>query len=184
MYLQELEKRRPNNPDIPKFTVDDNIADIEHEYNRRSTSDTESEMVALMKEGLKLLCQGIEVGNNKVGPFLKLHRWSDVVCHDVDKKDSRYDEPLCNIYRLYFSGRGRMNPIVQLGMLLLGSMLMHHMKKSMCPNWEPKTGTTPAPGPPAPPATPYNFPPTQFQAPAPPKPAGVGRPTFPKPPLI
>lgn len=176
-YIKNLDERRRENPTIPHFTIHDKLEDIEREHNRIYTSEAEKQMVEAFKEGLKFICSTIEWGNNKVGPFLKLHRWSDIVARDVNDK-KKYDEPLLNMYRMYFSGRGRMNPFVQLGMLLGTSMLGHHMKMEANPNWDPLSSHRPTAAPQAPPATPYNFAPDQFQRPA----ATASRPAFPKPP--
>lgn len=172
--------------------MQDRLEDIEKEFNRTYSSEAEKQMVGYMKEGIKFGASSIEFANQKWGPWLKLRKWSNIIARDMDAPDSQYTEPLCGVYRQYIAARGKVNPLLQLGTLLAFSMVGHHMKMDNNPDWEPLAGTTDAPiG--APPATPYNYPPSQYvpqpayaQPPATTAaaPSAAARPTFPKPPSM
>lgn len=170
-YLENLDMKRRDDPTIRQFTLDDPLEEIEREFNRTYSSEAEKEGVEFMREVLKFSTSCIEGANQKYGPILKLRKWSSIIARDVDEPGSQYNEALCGVYRTYFAGRSRMNPLLQLGGLLGMSMLGHHWKMENNPSWEPLAsqsvpGAPGAPPPNAPPnATPYNYPPSQYYQP-------------------
>ena len=183
-YIHNLEERRGDYPQMPRFSTHHKLEDIEEWHNRVYSSDAERQMVGHFKDALKLACSSLEWGNKKLGPFLKLTRWSDVVARDINRNKG-YDEVLCQIYRLYFAGRARINPVIQLGMMLGMSMVNHHVKMDGNPNWNPMEGSSAAAQPTPAPVTPYNFTPDQFaQHSQQQGQSGRQRPVFPKPPPI
>lgn len=106
-----------------EYSTADSLEDIEFEFSRQKMNQDTVNSVALMRDTLKLIITGIELGNNRLGPFLNLDGWSSGMTSDMN----RYDHCLERIYKQYFR-KGSMNPLVELGFLMLSSMFMHHFK--------------------------------------------------------
>ncbi len=123
-FLMELKKLRMQGCHLTReYSTKDKLEDIKYEYERQKMNLDCINSVALMSDGLKLGLSGIEMLNNKLGPFLQLHGWSESVTQDM----SRYNHVLERIYRKYWR-HGSFNPLVELGMLLVGSMMMFHFQ--------------------------------------------------------
>ena len=122
--LMELKKMRMQGVHLTReYSTGDSLEDIEFEFSRQKMNMDTVNSVALMRDTMRLIITGIELGNERMGPFLNLSGWSSTVTSDM----SRYDHCLERIYKMYFR-RGSINPIVELGFLLMGSMFMHHFK--------------------------------------------------------
>ena len=106
-----------------EYSTGDSLEDIEWEFSRQKMNQDTVNSVALMRDTLKLIITGVELGNNRLGPFLNLDGWSSGMTSDMN----RYDHCLERIYKQYFR-KGSMNPIVELGFLMVSSMFMHHFK--------------------------------------------------------
>ena len=105
------------------FGMADSIESMEYEVERhRIQADTDTS-VAFMKDAIKLGLSGLEIVNQKLGPFLMLDGWSDTVTGDMN----RFDPSLKRIYKRLFR-RGAPNPFVELAMIIFGSMVLHHFK--------------------------------------------------------
>jgi hypothetical protein len=90
-----------------------------------------------MKNLLQMLFTGIEMGNARFGPWLELQGWSKTATRDM----SKYDGPLTRIYQRIWR-HGSINPFVELGMLVGGSMIMYHAQNKML---RPRPGPRPRP---------------------------------------
>lgn len=122
--LMELKKMRMQGVHLTReYSTGDSLEDIEFEFSRQKMNMDTVNSVALMRDTMRLIITGIELGNERMGPFLNLSGWSGTVTSDM----TRYDHCLERIYKMYFR-RGSINPIVELGFLLMGSMFMHHFK--------------------------------------------------------
>ena len=123
-FLMELKKLRMQGCHLTReYSTKDKLEDIKYEFERQKMNLDCINSVALMSDGLKLGLSGLEMANNKLGPFLHLHGWSESVTQDM----SRYNHVLERIYRKYWR-QGSLNPLVELGMLLVGSMMMYHFQ--------------------------------------------------------
>ncbi len=133
-FLMELKKLRMQGCHLTReYSTKDRLEDIKYEYERQKMNLDCINSVALMSDGLKLGLSGIEMANNKLGPFLHLHGWSESVTQDM----SRYNHVLERIYRKYWR-QGSLNPLVELGMILVGSMMMFHFQnKFLGPTQQP-----------------------------------------------
>lgn len=116
-----------------EYSTQDSLEDIKYEFERQKMNLDTVNGTALLKDGLKLGVSGIEMLNNKLGPFLRLQGWSESVTNDM----SRFDNVLTRIYLKYLNRTSSMNPIVELGFVLAGSMLMFHFQQSV---FGPKPG--------------------------------------------
>jgi len=117
-----------------EYSTQDSLDDIKYEFERQKMNLDTVNGTALMKDGLKLGVSGLEMLNNKLGPFLRLQGWSESVTNDM----GRYDNVLTRIYLKYLNRTSSMNPIVELGFVLAGSMLMFHFQQSV---FGPKQGS-------------------------------------------
>lgn len=123
-FLLELKKLRMQGCHLTReYSTKDKLEDIKYEYERQKMNLDCINSVALMSDGLKLGLSGIEMANNKLGPFLSLHGWSESVTQDM----SRFNHVLERIYRRYWR-QGSLNPMMELGMILVGSMTMFHFQ--------------------------------------------------------
>lgn len=123
-YYTELLKM---NQTGQSFSRNDSVEDLEFLYNRAKAMADCDDTVRFMKDGLKLVLTSIELGNNWIGPLLSIDGWSAEVTADMDK----YDSCLRRIYLKYYRKGGSVNPILQLGVMLVGSLLLYHFKSKM-----------------------------------------------------
>ena len=111
------------------FGAEDSMRSVELEFNRQRVEKEAESGVIFMKQMLKMGLQGIEMGNNRFGPWLQL----DGFAEEASKDDEKYDAPLERIYLRIFR-HGQMSPWVELAMLIGGSAFMCHMKNTMLNN--------------------------------------------------
>jgi len=125
-YLLELKKLRAQGASLTReYSTSDKLQDIKYEFERQKINLDVINGVSLMGDGLKFTLSGVEMANERLGPFLHLAGWSESVTGDM----SRYNHVLERIYRRYFArSMSSMNPCVELGAILAGSMLMHHFQ--------------------------------------------------------
>ena len=127
-YLMNLKRLRQQGCVLTReYSTEDRLEEIKYEFERQKMNLDTVNGVSLLKDGFKLGCSGIEMVNNKLGPFLKLNGWSEHVTKDM----SRFDSVLTRIYLKYMNRTTSMNPIVELGFLLCGSLLMFHFQNSV-----------------------------------------------------
>ena len=132
MYLHEMNRFRRGGTNVPRdMTMDNSLGDIECEFNRLKQSEDQASTVNFMKGVIKLACTGLELGNSKL-KLLRLNDWSKEACGDM----SRFDRPLNRLYARYWR-RGSINPFLELGFLVFGSMIIHHFKNLMFPQSSP-----------------------------------------------
>lgn len=108
------------------FGAEDSMRSVELQFNRERVEREAESGVIFMKQMLKMGLQGIEMGNNRFGPWLQL----DGFAEEASKDDEKYDAPLERIYLRIFR-HGQMSPWVELAMLIGGSAFMCHMKNTM-----------------------------------------------------
>ena len=120
--VEELGKRDTGRT----FGVEDSMRSVELEFNRERVEREAQSGVIFMKQMLKMGLQGIEMGNNRFGPWLQL----DGFAEEASKDDEKYDSPLERIYLRIFR-HGQMSPWAELAMLIGGSAFMCHMKNTM-----------------------------------------------------
>ena len=79
--------------------------------------------VAFMRDMMRIVINGIEIGNSRFGPFLSIDGWAESVTQDMTK----YEHPLERIYKRYWR-KTQMSPVMELAWLLVGSMVAWHFK--------------------------------------------------------
>jgi hypothetical protein len=159
-YLIELRRMQSRGVELSRrFTEEDSLAELEFEVAKQNAAVSTENSVSFMRDMLRLVITGLEIGNNKLGPFLSIDGWAEATTHDMH----RYDHALERIHRRYFR-KQQMSPIMEMGWLLLGSLGMWHFKSKFL-------GVTPTGRPVAQPAAP----PARAAAPAP---TGGGRPVL------
>jgi hypothetical protein len=125
--LMELDRlsKAPHHCTLSRhYTMLDSLADMKFEVRCHLTRLDESNTVKFMSDGMKLLCQGTEMLNNRWGPFLDLDGWAAAVTDDM----SKYESSLGKLYRKYWK-RSSMAPEMELGFGIVGSILLHHFKR-------------------------------------------------------
>lgn len=120
--IDELDKRDTGRT----FGQESSMRSVELEFNRERVQQEAQSGVIFMKQMLKMGLKGIEMGNNRFGPWLQL----DGFAEEASKDDEKYDAPLERIYLRIFR-HGQMSPWVELAMLIGGSAFMCHMKNTM-----------------------------------------------------
>jgi hypothetical protein len=105
------------------FTMDNSVAELEFEISKHAACHATRNGVAFLRDALKLVVTGIDLGNAKLGPFLSIDGWAESVTSDI----GRYDHTLERIYKRYWR-RQQVNPIVELAGLLIGSMVTWHFR--------------------------------------------------------
>ena len=125
VLLHELSRMEMSGSKMARqFSISDPLADIEFELNRTRAKEDCVSTVSFMKDSIRLGVTGVELLNNRF-KVLKLQGWSGEATKDM----SRYDRSLTKLYTRYMR-RGSVSPIVELGFLIFGSMLVTHMKNA------------------------------------------------------
>lgn len=106
------------------YSMRDNLADMKFEVRCHLSKIDEASTVKFMSDGMKLMCQGVELANNRWGPFLDLDGWAAAVTDDM----SKYESSLAKLYRKYWK-RSTMAPELELAFGIIGSIALHHFKR-------------------------------------------------------
>jgi hypothetical protein len=99
------------------------LFELKYELLRREQFKEELDQIAFMKEMMKMILTGVEMLNEKFGPFLQLKGWSKNVTADM----SKYDRCMKALYHRYFRKK-QMNPVMELLWLIVGSAIMWHIQ--------------------------------------------------------
>ena len=73
-----------------EWTLQDRIEDLTFEVRRHTLHMDELSNIGMMKDGLRIMCTGIEMLNNRIG-LLDLDGWSTDVCKDLDKHNKQHN---------------------------------------------------------------------------------------------
>lgn len=110
-----------------RFSMNDNIEDIQAEYDRLKLNRDIDGSVRMQRRMLIAVVTGIEYLNNKFDPFdVKLNGWSDSINENIDDYDDVFEELF-----LKYRGKAKMAPELNLMMMVGGSGLMFHITNSM-----------------------------------------------------
>lgn len=123
LELERLEKQHGVTL-TKRYTMQDNLADMQFEIRRHLSNADEANMVKFMSDGMKLMCTGVELANSRFGPFLELDGWASSVTGDM----GRYNSAFSKLYRKYWR-RSTMSPEMELAFALIGSIAMHHFQR-------------------------------------------------------
>lgn len=127
IYLIKLEKFRLQQIRLTRaFTMEDPLDEIKFEHDMHQNNLKTIEAVNFMTDSVKMGFSGIEFLNNKFGPFIELDGWSSTMTADMGK----FKTPLEKLYNRYFRN-SEMSPIMEIGAIIIGSMVMHHFKKKL-----------------------------------------------------
>ena len=153
-YLMDLAELKKHGVALSKdFSIEDRLEDMEFEIQRHTSSLATKNQVEFMKDMMKLILNGIEMANERFGPFLSLKGWASSIT-GTSSEMQRFDRPLERIYKRHWR-RASMSPISELGWLLFGSMFAWHVKsklfsgvlqglKSQAPSSQKGGATTPS----------------------------------------
>ena len=122
--LQSLESRGARLS--RRFSMKDSLTELEFEVSKQTSLLTTQSTVAFMRESLRLLVNGVELANNRLGPFLVIDGWAEGIVTDM----SRFNAPLEKIYKRYWR-KQQVSPIMELGWIILGSLVMTHFKNKL-----------------------------------------------------
>lgn len=109
-----------------EWTINDKLEDMTLEIRRHTLHMDEMANVQTMRDGLRFVCTGVEMLNNRIG-LLDLEGWSSEVCKDLGKHDAN----LSRIYRKYWRRTGSTSPELDIAASLVASMGMYHFKQKM-----------------------------------------------------
>jgi len=104
------------------FTMDDSLFSMKIELDKQREVAQVSTSVAGMRQGLAMFLGLIEVGNRHFGPFLAIDGWASQATADM----SKYDSALEMIYRKYIGKKAEPNPIQELVVGIVMSLVMAH----------------------------------------------------------
>ena len=107
-----------------EWGVDDNLEDMQYEMRRHMLHIDELNNINMMRDGMRMVCTGIEMLNTRVN-VLDLNGWASEVCGDMQ----RYDGALGKLYRKYWRKSYNMSPEMEIVSGLVMSMGMHHFKR-------------------------------------------------------
>lgn len=123
-YLIELSNLKQKGVPLSRdFTLRDSIAELEFELKKQQNHATTRQHVTFMRDMLRIGINGLEIGNQRFGPFLSIDGWAESITGDMQK----YDGALERLYKRYFR-KSQMSPLMELGWLIIGSMMAWHFK--------------------------------------------------------
>lgn len=146
------------------FSMSDSLFEMKLELERQKDTQDTVNTVSFMRDSMCMILSALEMLNNRFGPFLSINGWSDTVCKDP----SRYNHALERIYKKFWR-KSEPSPIMELGWLIIGSMMVYHFKnkflggKFSMPGMDPSSAAPNAAGPDPEPQRPQQTPPTQPQ---------------------
>lgn len=118
------------------FSMRDSLTELEFELQKQNSNLNSASAVANMRDMMRLGFNGVEMANAKFGPFLCLDGWASSLTADM----RRFDSPLEKLHKRYWR-KQQMSPLMELGMIILGSLAMHHFKTKLFGPISPGTGT-------------------------------------------
>jgi hypothetical protein len=116
-----------------KPTMDHSVSELRHELERRLANTTLIQRVAFIKGIVKIIALVIEL---VLSTFMRVKNWSVFITENLDT--GAYDQSLEQIYRSLWK-RGAPSPWLNLGLLVIGSLLGFHFF-GMQPSNPPATG--------------------------------------------
>lgn len=122
------------------WTIDDRLEDMQYEVRRHMLHIEECNNMNMMRDGMRMICTGIEMVNGRMH-LLELNGWASEVCADM----SKYDPALSKLYRKYWRRTQSSSPEMEVAMGVLTSMGMYHFKKKLSSRmFTPRTPSMPA----------------------------------------
>jgi hypothetical protein len=152
-YLIELQALQAKGVKLSRdFSMKDSLTELEFEVQKQNSVLNAAAAVSNMKDMMRIAFNGVEMANSRLGPFLCIDGWADSLTSDM----KRFDSALEKLYKRYWRKQS-MSPIMELGMIILGSLAMHHFKTKLFGPVGPRPRPAQAPpveAAPPPPATP------------------------------
>ena len=125
--LLDMEKLKLQGIQLSKnWTLDDRLDDMRFEMRRHTLHLEEMNNINIMRDGMRLMCTGVEMISGKIG-ILDIDGWATEVCSDM----GRYDTALGRIYRKYWKRSTSTSPEMEIVMGLVGSIGMYHFKRKI-----------------------------------------------------
>jgi hypothetical protein len=127
--LYQLNRLQAKGAKIPvSFTLNSNIEDMRHEYNRIIKDRDIDSSVRFQRKMLMAFVTGTEYLNTRYDPFsIKLEGWSEQVHENIDDFDDIFEE----LHMKYKSKGKAMPPELRLFISLSGSAFMFHLTSKM-----------------------------------------------------
>lgn len=126
-YLIELQALQAKGVKLSRdFSMKDSLTELEFEVQKQNSVLSAAAAVSNMKDMMRLAFNGAEMANARFGPFLCIDGWADSLTSDM----KRFDSALEKLYKRYWRKQS-MSPIMELGMIILGSLAMHHFKTKL-----------------------------------------------------
>ena len=97
----------------------------------------ESNNIATMRDGMRMICTGVEMLNGRMR-ILDLDGWATDVCSDM----SKYDSALGKLHRKYWRRSHSSSPEMEIATGLLMSMGMYHFKRKLTSRIFPSANPT------------------------------------------
>jgi len=152
-YLIELQALSSKGVRLSReFSMKDTLTELEFEVQKQNSNLNAAAAVSNMKDMMRIGFNGLEMANARFGPFLCMDGWAQSLTSDM----KRFDNALEKLYKRYWRKQS-MSPIMELGMIILGSLAMHHFKSKLFGPVRPPSHAPPATA--APPQTEPTAPP-------------------------
>ena len=126
-YLIELQALQAKGVKLSRdFSMKDSLTELEFEVQKQNSVLNATAAVSNMKDMMRIAFNGVEMANARFGPFLCIEGWAESLTTDM----KRFDSALEKLYKRYWRKQS-MSPIMELGMIILGSLAMHHFKSKL-----------------------------------------------------
>ena len=119
-----------------EWTTDDSLDDMQYEVRRHMIHIEEINNMKMMRDGMRMICTGIEMLNGRM-QILELNGWAADVCSDM----SKYDPALSKLYRKYWRKSQSASPEMEIATGVLMSMGMYHFKRKLATRMFPGPNT-------------------------------------------
>lgn len=132
-YVTEIRRMNAEFPKFKsdqKFTLRNSHEELEFEYQRLKMSADCEQSVVFMNSALKMFFTGVEMVNGRFLNWFELDGLSKHMNGDIN--GGRFSPALSRVYRRVWR-KGTINPFVELGLALISSIAMYHMRQKFLP---------------------------------------------------
>jgi hypothetical protein len=111
-------------------TLEDTVEEIQFEIDHGHSTVEMKQAVNFIRDGIPMVYNLLEMGNNKWGPFLPIQGFTDELLEKMDKNPQRYNYVLERVYRRYWR-KGSMSPAMEFIWVFIAPLILYMGKRKI-----------------------------------------------------